>query len=62
MNNDDDINEKIIIDNMNYLINITPTIEELRANYYNENSFQSYFNILVVISSHLPSLKDIIKY
>lgn len=58
MNNDDNVNEKFIIDNMNYLINITPTIEELRANYYNDNSFKSYLNILVVISSHLPSLKD----
>jgi hypothetical protein len=58
MNNDDNVNEKFIIDNMNYLIDITPTIEELRANYYNDNSFKSYLNILVVISSHLPSLKD----
>jgi hypothetical protein len=29
MNNDDNVNEKFIIDNMNYLIDITPTIEEL---------------------------------
>jgi len=34
MNNDDNVNEKFIIDNMNYLIDITPTIEELRANNY----------------------------
>ncbi len=64
MNNDDNVNEKFIIDNMNpsHLIDITPTVEELRANYYNDNSFKSYLNILVVISSHLPSLKDNIKF
>ena len=55
---DKDIDEKFIIDNMNYLIDIEPTIQTLRANYYNDNSFKSYLTVLTVITSHLPSLKD----
>ena len=56
--NNEDFDEKKLVDNMDYLNDITPTIEELRANYYNDNSFKSYLNVLVVITSHLPSLKD----
>jgi hypothetical protein len=58
MNNDDDIDEKYIIDNMDYLNDITSTIETLRTEYYNDSSFKTYLNVLVVITSHLPSLKD----
>ena len=58
MINDKPIDDKFIIDNMKYLINITPTIETLRSNYYNDNTFKSYLNVLVVITSHLPSLRD----
>ncbi len=32
INDDDNFNTKLISDNMDYLIDITPTIEELRAN------------------------------
>ncbi len=53
-----DFNESYIIDNMNYLKDIEPTIQTLRSNYPNDNSFKSYLNILTVITSHLPSLKD----
>ena len=56
--NNDDIDEKFIIDNMDYLKDITPTIEALRTEYYNDSSFKTYLNVLVVIISHLPSLKD----
>ena len=55
---DEDIDEKFIIDNMNYLVNIEPTIQTLRANYQNDNSFKAYITTLTVITSHLPSLKD----
>ena len=53
-----DFNETYIIDNMDYLKDIEPTIHTLRSNYPNDNSFKSYLNILTVITSHLPSLKD----
>ena len=56
--NNDDVDENFIIDNMDYLNDITPTIETLRTEYYNDNSFKSYITALVVITSHLPSLKD----
>lgn len=50
--------ENFIIDNMDYLNDIEPTILTLRENYQNDNSFKSYVNALTVITSHLPSLKD----
>ena len=56
--NDENIDETYIIESMNYLNNIEPTIQELRSNYPNDNSFKSYLNVLTVITSHLPSLKD----
>ena len=56
--NNVDVDEKFIIDNMDYLKDITSTIETLRTEYYNDNSFKTYINALVVITSHLPSLKD----
>ena len=58
--NDDDenIDKTYIIDNMEYLKDIEPTVYTLRSNYPIDNSFKSYLNILTVITSHLPSLKD----
>ena len=58
--NDDDenIDETYIIDKMEYLKDIEPTVYTLRSNYPIDNSFKSYLNILTVITSHLPSLKD----
>ncbi len=49
---------EIYIDNMKYEIDITPTIQTLRAIYYYDNTFKSYLNVLVVITSHLPSWGD----
>jgi hypothetical protein len=56
-----DFNETYIIDSMDYLNDIEPTIHKLQPNYPNDNSFKSYLNILTVITFHLPSLKDNIK-
>ena len=56
--NNEAFDEKIIIDNMDYLNNIEPTIETIRSNYNNNNSFKSYVNVLTVITSHLPLYKD----
>ncbi len=42
----------------NYLNDIEPSIETLRADYPEDNSFKSYLNVLTVITSHLPSLQD----
>ncbi len=58
MVNDEPIDEKFIIDNMEYLFDIIPTIETLRASYFYDNPFKSYLNVLVVITSHLSSLRD----
>jgi hypothetical protein len=43
---------------MDYLKDITSTIETLRTEYYNDSSFKTYLNVLVVKTSHLPTLKD----
>lgn len=56
--NNEDIDESFIIDDMDYLKDIETTITILRENYQNDNSFKSYVNVLTVITSHLPSLKD----
>ncbi len=56
--NDEDFDESYIIDNMDYLNDIEPTIETLRADYPSDNSFKSYLHVLTVITSHLPSLND----
>ena len=55
---DEAFDEKIIIDNMDYLNDIESTIETIRSNYSNNNSFKSYINVLTVITSHLPLYKD----
>jgi hypothetical protein len=56
--NDEEFDDSYIIDSMDYLNDIEPTIHTLRADYPNDNSFKSYLNVLTVITSHLPSLKD----
>ena len=55
--NDEEFDDSYIIDSMDYLNDIEPTIHTLR-DYPNDNSFKSYLNVLTVITSHLPSLKD----
>ena len=55
---DEAFDEKFIIDNMDYLNDIEPTINTIRSNYSNNNSFKSYINVLTVITSHLPLYKD----
>ena len=55
---DEAFDEKLIIDNMDYLNDIEPTINTIRSNYSNNNSFKSYINVLTVITSHLPLYKD----
>ena len=52
---DEDIDEKFIVINMGNLNDFEPTIQTLRTNFKNGNSFNSYFN---VITSHLLSCKD----
>jgi hypothetical protein len=49
--NDEDFDKSYIIDNMDYLNDIEPTIETLRADYPNDNSFKSYLNVLTVITA-----------
>lgn len=39
--------------------NIEDTINKLRQKYKNDNSFKSYINVLVVLTSHLPSLSSV---
>ena len=56
-NDNKNIDEKLILSEMTYINNdIEPTINTLREKYKNDNSFKTYLNILVVISSHLTSL------
>lgn len=56
--NNEDFDENFIIDNMDYLNDIEPTINTIRSNYRNNNSFKSYVNVLTVITSHIPLYKD----
>ena len=56
-NDNKSFDEKLILSEMTYINNdIEPTINTLRENYKNDNSFKTYLNILVVITSHLTSL------
>jgi len=57
LNDNKSFDEKLILSEMTYINNdIEPTINTLRENYKNDNSFKTYLNILVVITSHLTSL------
>lgn len=55
--NNNDFNEDLILSQMTYINNnIEPTINTLRTQYKNDNTFRTYINILVVITSHLKTL------
>lgn len=55
--NNNDFNEDLILSQMTYINNnIEPTINTLRTQYKNDNTFRNYINILVVITSHLKTL------
>lgn len=55
--NNNDFNEDLILSQMPYINNdIEPTINTLRTQYKNDNTFKNYINILVVITSHLKTL------
>lgn len=55
--NNNDFNEDLILSQMPYINNdIEPTINRLRTEYKNDNTFRTYINILVVITSHLKTL------
>ena len=58
---DKPFDEKKILKEFPYLQydNIEDTIDKLRQKYKNDNSFKSYINVLVVLTSHIPSLKDV---
>jgi hypothetical protein len=57
LNDNKNIDENLILNEMKYIKNdIEPTINALREHYKNDNSFKSYVNILVVITSHLKTL------
>lgn len=57
LNDNPNLNEKLILDEMPYISNnIEPTIEKLRNHYKNDNSFKGYMLTLTVIASHLKSL------
>lgn len=56
-NDNKSIDEELILSEMPYINNyIEPTINRLRKRYKNDNSFKTYLNILVVITSHLKTL------
>jgi len=57
LNDNPNIDENLILNEMKYINNdIEPTINALRTHYKNDNTFRSYINILVVITSHLKTL------
>jgi hypothetical protein len=57
LNDNNSIDERLILSEMTYINNdIEPTIKRLREHYKNDNSFKTYLNILVVITSHLKTL------
>jgi hypothetical protein len=58
-NDSPNVNEKLILDEMNYINDdIEPTIQKLRSHYHNDSSFSNYINILTVITSHFKDLKS----
>lgn len=51
--------EKAILAEMTYIKkDIKPTLERLREKYQNDNTYKTYTNILVVITSHIKSLYE----
>ena len=58
LNDSKDVNERLILDEMDYINDIKNTIDKLREHYKNDNSFKTYLNILVVITSHLKTIDN----
>lgn len=58
LNDNANLNEKLILNEMKYLLNIQSTINTLRNIYKNDNSFKSYINILTVITSHFKTINS----
>lgn len=56
LNNNPNIDEKMLLGEMPYFTDIDNTIKKLRDKYKNDNTFKSYINVLVVITSHISSL------
>lgn len=57
LNDNDDIDEKFLLDEMDYINNnIEKTIDKIRDHYTNDNTFRSYLIVLTVITSHLKTL------
>ena len=51
--------EKEILAEMTYINkDIKPTLERIREKYQNDNTYKTYINILVVITSHIKSLYE----
>jgi len=54
-----EFDEKAILEEMIYIKkDIKPTLERLREKYQNDNTYKTYINILVVITSHIKSLYE----
>ena len=56
--NDIQYDEKMILDNMPYLIDINNTIEDLRTKYQKDNSFKAYLVPLTVVLGHIKDLNN----
>jgi hypothetical protein len=54
---DKPFNEKLILDEMNYLNDIETVIKSLRRKYSNDNTLKSYLIVLTAIISHFPILR-----
>jgi len=59
LNDNSNIDEKLILDEMTYINNFEKTIKDLREKYQNDNSFKSYINVMAVITSHFKGLNSI---
>lgn len=59
LNDNKNIDEKLILDEMDYINDdIDKSINILRDHYKNDNTFKTYINILVVITSHFKSIHN----
>lgn len=55
--NNNDFNEKLILNELSYINNdIFKTIDILRNHYNNNNTFKNYINVLAIITSHFKTI------
>lgn len=59
LKDDPEIDRTLILNEMNYLKDADGTMNKIRTKYKNDNTFNTYINVLSVISSHFEDLTEL---